>query len=149
MTAKECLKQMVRLESTIKAKRKRAAALRQLAQSIGSSSQDGMPKNQDRSSSPMTNAICKAIDLENEIKKDEKKLQMQKMHLLDVIGRLENVDEQTVLIKRYFEHESWEKIVRSLCYSSSWVYQLHGQALEKLNELINFDFFSKESSKVE
>ena len=133
MTAKEYLKQISRMESFIDVKRQRLNALKDLASNIGASAMDGMPKSPSKSSSPMADAVCKAIDLENEIKADEAKLQKRKVFMLDLIGTLENVDEQAVLIKRYFEHQSWENIAAELYYTTRWVYKLHGHALESLN----------------
>ena len=81
--------------------------------------------------------MCKALDLEEEIRKDEIKLQEKRLYILELIGTLDNVDFQTVLIKRYFEHASWDTIAATMFYSISWVYKLHVNALRALDNCLN------------
>lgn len=135
MNAKEYLSQISRLETLINAKRQRVDALRCMATNC-SPNYSGMPHNPSKSTSPMADAICKALDLEEEIRKDEIKLQEKRLYILELIGTLDNVDFQTVIIKRYFEHASWDTIASTMFYSISWVYKLHGNALRALDECL-------------
>ena len=137
MTAKEFFKQISRMEAFISTKKQRVVALKELVSSAGSSNLSGMPKKHDRSLSPMADAVCKALDLEDEIRKDEFNLQEKKVFLLELIGTLDNYDCQTILIKRYFEHLSWEEIASRMFYSTRWIYKLHGHALEKMDKKLN------------
>lgn len=137
MTAKESFKQLARMDAFIDAKKQRVAALKALASSIGSPNLSGMPKNPSKSLSPMADAVCKALDLEAEIQSDEARLQEEKVYLLELIGTLDNSDHQTVLIKRYFEHLSWEAIASSMFYTTRWIYKLHGRALEEMDKKLN------------
>lgn len=134
MTAKESFKQLARMDAFIDAKKQRVDALKALALSTGSPNLSGMPKNPSKSLSPMADAVCKALDLEAEIRSDEAKLQEKKVYLLELIGTLDCSDHQTVLIKRYFEHLSWENIASSMFYSTRWIYKLHGRALEEMDK---------------
>ncbi len=133
MTVKEYLNSISRMESFIVSKRQRAEAYRCAAVNISAAPISDMPKAHGRSVSPMADAICRAIDLEAEIKQDECKLQQKKLFLLDLIGALEDVDAQSIMIKRYIEKKSWNTIVDETFFSRSWVYRLHQNAMEKLD----------------
>ena len=136
MTAKEYLKQISRLTSFIESKKERLTVLHEIAQSCGAPALTGMPKSPGSSQSKMADAICKAIDLENEIRRDEERLQQKKVFLLELIGQIENTEYQTVLISRYFKNSTWEDIASKMFYSERWIYELHGRALNELNRLI-------------
>ena len=137
MTAKEHFRHISRLEAVISTKKQRVDALKTLASSVGTSNSSGMPKNPSRSLSPMADAVCKALDLEAEIQEDELRLQEKKVFLLELIGTIENCDCQTVLIKRYFEHLSWDDIACRMFYSTRWIYILHGRALEEMDKKLD------------
>ena len=109
MVAKEYLKKIARMESYIQSKKERLAVLKDMSS-------------------------IKYLDLENEIKEDEKKLEHEKLYLLEAIGRIEEPEYQTILISRYFKHQSWDDIANSLFYTKRWLYSLHGRALERLDE---------------
>jgi len=137
MNAKEYFRQIFRMEALISTKKQRVAALKTLASSVGSTYLSGMPKNPSRSLSPIADAVCKALDLETEITKDEFLLQEKKVFLLELIGTIESCDCQTVLIKRYFEHLSWDDIANRMFYSTRWIYKLHGRALGEIDKKLN------------
>lgn len=48
------------------------------------------------------------------------------------IRELEDEDERDVLFYRYIKGLEWWEIARSMDYSESWIYELHGRALRKL-----------------
>ena len=117
MVAKEYLKKIARMESYIQSKKERLAVLKEMSSGISSPKFDDMPRNPN-----------------NEIKEDEKKLEHEKLYLLEAIGRIEEPEYQTILISRYFKHQSWDDIANSLFYTKRWLYSLHGRALERLDE---------------
>lgn len=134
MVAKEYLKKIARMESYIQSKKERLAVLKEMSSGISSPKFDDMPRNPNKGRSRLEETILKYIDLENEIKEDEKKLEYEKLYLLEAIGRIEEPEYQTILISRYFKHQSWDDIANSLFYTKRWIYSLHGRALEKLDE---------------
>lgn len=134
MAAKEYLKKIARMESYIQSKKERLAVLKEMSSGISSPKFDDMPRNPNKGRSRLEETILKYIDLENEIKEDEKKLEYEKLYLLEAIGRIEEPEYQTILISRYFKHQSWDDIANSLFYTKRWLYSLHGRALEKLDE---------------
>lgn len=134
MAAKEYLKKIARMESYIQSKKERLAVLKEMSSGISSPKFDDMPRNPNKGRSRLEETILKYIDLENEIKEDEKKLEYEKLYLLEAIGRIEEPEYQTILISRYFKHQSWDDIAKSLFYTKRWIYSLHGRALERLDE---------------
>lgn len=134
MVAKEYLKKIARMESYIQSKKERLAVLKDMSSGISSPKFDDMPRNPNKGRSRLEETILKYIDLENEIKEDEKKLEYEKLYLLEAIGRIEEPEYQTILISRYFKYQSWNDIANSLFYTKRWLYSLHGRALERLDE---------------
>ena len=134
MAAKEYLKKIARMESYIQSKKERLAVLKEMSSGISSPKFDDMPRNPNKGRSRLEETILKYIDLENEIKEDAKKLEYEKLYLLEAIGRIEEPEYQTILISRYFKYQSWNDIANSLFYTKRWLYSLHGRALERLDE---------------
>ena len=134
MNAKRYLSEISNIERNIGVKKEKIISLKCIAENC-SPHLSGMPHNPHKSSSHMADAVCKIIDLENEIKRDSALLEKKKIFLLDLIGQLENTNQQIVLIKRYFEHWSWDRICRFTYYSRSWVNELHKQGISALDEV--------------
>lgn len=137
MNAKEYFREISRMEALINTKKQRAGALKKLACGSGSMNFDGMPGNPIKSLSPMADAICKAMDLEAEIRRDEYLLQAKKVFLLEQISAIENCDCQTVLIERYFDRLSWKDIANNMFYSMRWTYKVHDRAIEELDRKLS------------
>ena len=136
MKAKEYLKDIARMEAHIGAKKQRVAVLKDIASSPSAPKYDGMPRNPNKGGSTMADTVMKYTVLEGEIEEDIKKLEEKKVFMLSLIGELDSADYQTVLIKRYFEKKSWADIAEELFYSISWVYKLHGYALQEVDSQI-------------
>lgn len=134
MTSKEYLKKIARMESYIKSKKERLAVLKDMSSGISSPKFDDMPRNPNKGKSRLEETILKYIDLENEIKADEEKLEHEKLIILEAIGKIEEPEYQTILISRYFKHQTWDEIANCLFYTKRWLYSLHGRALERLDE---------------
>ena len=139
MRAKESLRKIGRMELFIQTKRERLAVLKDMSSSISSPKFDDMPRNPNKGKSRLEETILKCIDLENEIKDDEKRLEHEKLVILEAIGKIEEPEYQTILISRYFKHQTWDELADSLFYTKRWLYSLHGRALESLDEkLVEF-----------
>ena len=136
MTAKELFREISHMESFIETKQQRIITLTEIASSPGSPNYSGMPKSPNHDPSRMATIIAKKIDLENEVKADELRLQEKKLYALDLIATIESADYQAVLIKRYFEHLSWDDIISQLHYSRSWLFKIHIKAIEELDRKI-------------
>lgn len=134
MSGKEYLRKIARMELFIQSKKERLAVLKEMSSSISSPGFDDMPKSPNKGKSRLEETILKYIELENEIKADEENLEHEKLIILEAIGKIEEPEYQTVLISRYFKHQTWDEIANSLFYTKRWIYSIHGRALEKLDE---------------
>ena len=134
MTAKEYLASISRLESFIASKKQKVEALKCMAANVSPSPITDMPKAPSKTISPMADAICKAIDIESEIKEDELCLQKKKLFFLDLVSTLSDIDVQSIIIKRYFEKKQWNTIMAETFFSSSWTFKLHKAGMDELDK---------------
>lgn len=131
MTAKEYLSQAYRLDQRINSKIEQVASLNDLATKC-TSTLTGMPKNPNRASSTMADAVGKIIDLQNEINRDIDRLVDLKREIVTVIKAIENPEYQTLLEKRYLCFLTWEKIAVDMGYDLRWLYRIHKRALDEI-----------------
>lgn len=135
MTAKEFLSQAYRLDQRIDAKIDQVASLNELAAKC-TSTLSGMPGNPNRGGSTMADAVCKIIDLQDEINRDIDELVDLKREIVAVIKAVENTEYQILLEKRYLCFHTWEQIAVDMHYTGKWVRKLHEKALEDVNSLM-------------
>lgn len=81
-------------------------------------------------------------ELEEEIRQNIIDLNSWKKDTYGRIGRLDDLDQQNVLIARYIEGLKWEKVSVAINFSISRVYEIHGAALQNFIEK-NPDIFEK------
>lgn len=136
MTAKEYLSQARYLDSRINAKIQQVTALKDLATKC-TSTLSKTPRSQSQNTSPMEVAICKIIDLENEINSDIDNLVDLKREIVGVIKAVKNEEYQTLLEKRYLCFTTWEQIALEMHYSVKWIHKLHERALCVADKLLN------------
>ena len=131
MTAKEYLSQAYRLDQRINSKIEQVASLNDLATKC-TSTLTGMPRNPNRASSTMADAVGKIIGLHNEINRDIDRLVDLKREIVTVIKAIENPEYQTLLEKRYLCFLTWEKIAVDMGYDLRWLYRIHKRALDEI-----------------
>lgn len=131
MTAKEYLSQAYRLDQRINSKIEQVASLNDLATKC-TSTLTGIPRNPNRASSTMADAVGKIIDLQNEINRDIDRLVDLKREIVTVIKAIENPEYQTLLEKRYLCFLTWEKIAVDMGYDLRWLYRIHKRALDEI-----------------
>ena len=129
MTAKEYLSQAHRLDQRIDAKIAQVASLNDLATKC-SATLTGMPRTPNHGSSTMADAVCKIIDLQDEINRDIDRLVDLKREIVSVIKSVEDSEYQILLEKRYLCFHTWEQIAVDMHYSGKWVQKLHDRALD-------------------
>ena len=129
MTAKEYLSQAHHLDQRIDAKIAQVASLNDLATKC-SATLTGMPRNPNHGSSTMADAVCKIIDLQDEINRDIDRLVDLKREIVSVIKSVEDTEYQILLEKRYLCFHTWEQIAVDMHYSGKWVQKLHDRALD-------------------
>ena len=130
MTTKTYLSQARYLDMRIKSKLHQIDSLNELATTC-TSVLTGMPRNPSGSTSRMADAICKIVDLQNEINHDIDKLVALKKEIMGVIKAVSNPEHQTLLEKRYLCFLSWEKIGVDMGYDLRYTHKLHNWALEE------------------
>lgn len=130
MTTKTYLSQARYLDMRIKSKLQQIDSLNELATTC-TSVLTGMPRNPNGSTSRMADAICKIVDLQNEINRDIDKLVDLKKEIMGVIKAVSNPEHQTLLEKRYLCFLSWEKIAVDMGYDLRYTHKLHNWALEE------------------
>lgn len=133
MNKKEYLRQAYLLDKRIKADMDEVVRLRELATSVSSLRYDREYVQATRSiEAPFVKALIKVMDLEAKINVEITRLISLKEQILDVISKLESVDEQMILRYRYMSNMTWEDIGKELHAGVRTVIRWHGNALEHL-----------------
>ncbi len=127
MTAKEYLSQAHRLDQRINSKIEQIASLNELATKC-TATLTGMPRNPNRGGSTMADAVCKIIDLQEEINRDIDKLVDLKRDIVATIKAIDNPEYQIMLEKRYLCFQTWEQIAVDMNYSIQHIYRLREKA---------------------
>ena len=130
MTVKEYLGQAYRLDQRINSKLEQVASLNELATKC-TSTLTGMPRNPNRGTSTMADAVGKIVDLQAEINRDIDTLVDLKKEIMGVIKAVVNPEHQTLLEKRYLCFLSWEKIAVDMGYDLRYIHKLHTRALDE------------------
>ena len=131
MTAKEYLSQARFLDDRINSKRQQISSLNELATKCTATISD-MPHSPNSGGSTMADAVCKIIDLQEEINKDIDRLVDLKREIMGVIKAVPNVEYQTILEKRYLCFISWEQIAVDMNYSMQHIHRMHSSALKEI-----------------
>ena len=131
MTAKEYLGQAYRLDQRISSKLEQVASLNELATKC-TSTLTGMPRNPNRDTSTMADAVGKIIDLQAEINRDIDRLVDLKREMVLVIKAVDNTEYQTLLELRYLCFRTWEQIAVDMGYSIQHIYRLREKAYDKI-----------------
>lgn len=129
MTAKELLEKIIRIRKAIDYRMTKIDAL--VAQAENTSCRlTGMPHNPSPDTSPMATAICKKIDLENEIEK----LKEERNGYIAKIDLLEDDDLKRLLVLRYAQEAQWEDIAAELGFCERHIYRLHKTAVAEFEK---------------
>ena len=135
MTAKEYLMQAKFLDMRINSKIQQVEALNDLATSA-SSVLTGMPRNPNKATSKMADAVAKIVDLQAEINHDIDELVDLKKTISYTIKAVPSPELQTLLEKRYLCFQSWEIIAVDMNYSMQHLFRLHDKALKEITAFL-------------
>lgn len=135
MTAKEYLLQAKFLDMRINSKIQQVEALNDLATST-SSVLTGMPRNPNKATSKMADAVAKIVDLQAEINHDIDELVDLKKAISYTIKAVPSPELQTLLEKRYLCFQSWEIIAVDMNYSMQHLFRLHDKALKEITAFL-------------
>ena len=131
MNAKEYLGQAYRLDQRINSKLEQIASLNELATKC-SSTLTGMPRNPNRGTSTMADAVGKIVDLQAEINRDIDRLVDLKREMVSLIKAVDNTEYQTLLELRYLCFKTWEQISVDMGYSIQHIYRLREKAYDEI-----------------
>ena len=131
MTAKEYLGQAYRLDQRINSKLEQVASLNELATKC-TSTLTGMPRNPNRGTSTMADAVGKIVDLQAEINRDIDRLVDLKREMVSLIKAVDNTEYQTLLELRYLCFKTWEQISVDMGYSIQHIYRLREKAYDEI-----------------
>ena len=131
MTAKDYLSQARYLDAQINAKIKQVEQLNYLATSA-TSVLSGMPHNPNKATSKMADIVGKIVDLQAEINHDIDTLVDLKRDIAKRISAMTDMEQQTLLEKRYLCFHTWEQIGVDMGYNVRHLYRIHEEALEKV-----------------
>ena len=132
MTTKEYLSQAFYMNRQIKAKERRLEWLREIAPGPSMRfSQEEKAKGDPRSSL-VENAALKVVELEEEIASDILELVRVMKDIASAISRVDSMECRTILEMRYLSFMEWDEIISRMGYSRSYVFRLHGEALNAI-----------------
>lgn len=138
MRAREYLSKAYRLDQRINSKLEQVQSLNELA-TKATSTLTGMPRNPNRATSTMADAVAKIIDLQAEINRDIDRLVDLKRDIVTLVKSVDNTEFQTLLEKRYLCYMSWEQIAVDMNYSIHHLYKMHNLALDICDGILNRD----------
>ncbi len=131
MTVKEYLGQAYRLDQRINSTLEQVASLNELATKC-TSTLTGMPRNPNRGTSTMADAVGKIVDLQAEINRDIDRLVDLKREMVSLIKAVDNTEYQTLLELRYLCFKTWEQISVDMGYSIQHIYRLREKAYDEI-----------------
>lgn len=131
MTAKEYLYQIEKLDRLIENKKAEAQMWREIATNI-SVNMSGERVQSSGSTDTVANAMCKAMDLDNEAERYERK----RAAIISTIERLDAVL-YDVLHKIYVQGFAIKQVAAHYHKCREWASRKHGEALEALEVLLN------------
>ena len=131
MNTKTYLSQARYLDMRIKSKLQQVDSLNELATTC-TSVLTGMPRNPSGSVSRMADAVCKIVDLQNDINRDIDTLVDLKKEIMGVVKAVANPEHQTLLEKRYLCFITWEQIAVDMKYSMQHIHRMHSAALKEI-----------------
>lgn len=78
----------------------------------------------------MAGTMARIVDLQALINDEIDRLVDQKAEAMNMLNSMKNPVHMTVLHRRYFLHQSFERIATDMNYTYRWVTRLHGRALQ-------------------
>lgn len=78
----------------------------------------------------MAGTIARIVDMQRQINADIDMLIDRKADALRMLDSMKNPTHMTILHRRYFLHQPFERIATDMKYDYRWVTRLHGRALQ-------------------
>lgn len=84
----------------------------------------------------MAGTMARIVDMQRQINADIDALIDRKDTALKMLDSMKNPVHMTILHRRYFLHQPFERIATDMNYSWRWVCKLHGRALQELEKVM-------------
>ena len=132
MNSKEYMEEADRLRRRIRRKENEILSLRNRAEGMTGMGNGDMPKTASPDPHKMEVAVCKIMELEQEVQEIQTELDRMVSAFKDSMSVLTDSDMKDLLTKRYIEFKPWKVIFREMGYSESSCYRLHRMGLAAL-----------------
>ena len=133
MTAKEFLRSIRSDELELKILGERIEQARQEAEGIRAMQLSDMPKG--GLSKDAADLISEVLDLQTiYFRKAQATVRKRKQASL-IMSLMDSTEQQSVLNSRYLSCKSWDEIIEDMHFDRSWVYRLHGAALQAFSKI--------------
>jgi len=136
MNAKEYLLQAYKLNQRISSKLEQLEVLKSLSMKVTACYSDVKVMHSPTERSQMEKTLAKMVDLSIEINEEIERFMDLKTETKATIEKVDDINCQLLLEKRYISGKSWEEIAEEFQYSISGVFRIHGEALNKVSRII-------------
>jgi hypothetical protein len=130
MTAKQYLSQIRRIKMRVAALSEQLACMKEVA-GLASSVLSDMPRSPNRNIHKLENEVIKQMEWEEKIQSELARLE----EINAAIAAVTDPTLQTLLVKRYVNGETWEKIASDMYVSIRHVYRFHDEALALIEKV--------------
>lgn len=140
MTLKATLLQVRRLQKEIDTLDSLLKQTEEDLRTLRASWPDGQPHGSGDTSDPVGSQVSQVIDtiqeIEAKIRSRRSLLWSRRMHVITMIGMVQDVTLYQILKSRYIDGDSFEQIAVALGYSYRHTIRLHGEALQTLENAL-------------
>ena len=134
LKAKKFLSENWRLQSIYESKFEQLRELKAMCTSVASPMASGERVQSSINLHNQENKICNDIELEEQLQKDIDRILGIKLDITQKINGLDNQEYQLLLMKRYLNFHTFERIACDMDISFRWVMKLHKKALKHFEE---------------
>ena len=132
--AKDFLKQLKKLDKMIENKQIEKEQWKSIAEGTGVNS-EGERVQSSGNQQKMADAVCRIVEIEDEINKYIDRLITRKQDVISVIEQLPPI-EYDVLHKLYIQNKKFQEVADDYEKSYSWVTTVHGRALVHVENIL-------------
>lgn len=139
MTAKEYLRRVRHLDSTISAKLEQIEILHAQATKITAVLSNTPKVESSEEQDKLAATVAKIVDLKKTLREELEEYISLKAEAIRLINSLPDSRHRLVLMHRYINGHTWEQIAVCMHYTYQWVHRLHGQALVEFEKVMQGD----------
>lgn len=135
MTAEEYLNRYKQMSARVKTLKAEVERIRTMAESMGINL-DGMPHGSNVSDKIARLAV-ELAEYESALVAEITAVNREAMKIIEMIGKIKDPNQQTLLYKRYIEEKKWGEIAVELRYTYQWVSgPLHTRAVRSFQKIM-------------